>query len=278
MNNKKVFIGILLIGIVIVLVIGLLKYYISKEKNNVASNFNKVIIENTIADQLTDDIEIKKDNEEQISDEQNDVNNEDEKNDEVLNTSELENVVESNEETTEVTSNEVQNKPVTEEKRDISVIEQTMKDGEQQVSETVPEPVSAPVTVEVHMEEPPQVVEQNEPIQETQENTQENIQEDKEMVTEPSQITSLEPEEKYIRNDAMINRIMEVIKNNESEYMKNYGYTIVVDESIKEHTNQFTFTENRVKAYITHCFGTIKIYAEDYYRDGQLIMTECYIF
>ena len=85
-------------------------------------------------------------------------------------------------------------------------------------------------------------------------------------------------EEKYVRNDAMINKIKQVITNNESEYMKEYGYTIVVDSSIKENSNQFTFTETRVKAYITHRFGTIKIYAEDYYRNGQLIMTECYIF
>ena len=60
--------------------------------------------------------------------------------------------------------------------------------------------------------------------------------------------------------------------------MKEYDYEIVVDSSIKENSNQFTFTETRVKAYITHRFGTIKIYAEDYYRNGQLIMTECYIF
>jgi hypothetical protein len=75
----------------------------------------------------------------------------------------------------------------------------------------------------------------------------------------------------------MINKIQEVIKNNESEYMKTYGYTIVVDSSIKEQTNQFTFTETRVKGFITYKFGTIRIYAEDYYKNGQLIMTECYI-
>lgn len=84
-------------------------------------------------------------------------------------------------------------------------------------------------------------------------------------------------ETKYVRNDAMINKIKQVIQSNESEYMKTYGYEIVVDSSIKEHTNQFSFTENRVKAYITNTFGTIKIYAEDYYVNGELLMTECYI-
>ena len=85
------------------------------------------------------------------------------------------------------------------------------------------------------------------------------------------------PEEEYVRNDAMIEKIRNVIINNESEYMQEYGYTVVVDESIKADTNPFTYTEKRVKAYINNCFGTIKIYAEDYYRNGKLVMTECYI-
>lgn len=76
----------------------------------------------------------------------------------------------------------------------------------------------------------------------------------------------------------MINRIKQVIQSNESEYMKNYGYSVIVDSSIKQQANQFTFTETRVKSYITYRFGTIKIYAEDYYKNGQLIMTECYIY
>lgn len=83
--------------------------------------------------------------------------------------------------------------------------------------------------------------------------------------------------EKYVKNDAMINKIKNVIQNNESDFMKQYGYNIVVDSSIKAQTNQFTYTENRVKSYITYKFGTIRIYAEDYYVNGNLIMTECYI-
>lgn len=84
-------------------------------------------------------------------------------------------------------------------------------------------------------------------------------------------------EEKYIRNDNMIAKIKQIIQSNETEDMKNYGYEIVIDSSIKERTNQFTFTENRVINNIRYSFGTIKIYAEDYYSNGTLIMTECYI-
>ena len=39
----------------------------------------------------------------------------------------------------------------------------------------------------------------------------------------------------------MINRIKQVIESNESEYMKEYGYSVVVDSSIKGQANQFTF-------------------------------------
>lgn len=93
----------------------------------------------------------------------------------------------------------------------------------------------------------------------------------------PSQSIPSTNTEKYVKNDAMINKIKNVIQNNESDFMKQYGYNIVVDSSIKAQTNQFTYTENRVKSYITYKFGTIRIYAEDYYVNGNLIMTECYI-
>jgi len=93
----------------------------------------------------------------------------------------------------------------------------------------------------------------------------------------PSQSAPSTNTEKYVKNDAMINKIKNVIQNNESDFMKQHGYEIVVDSSIKEKTNQFTYTENRVKSYLTYKFGTIRIYAEDYYVNSTLIMTECYI-
>ena len=83
--------------------------------------------------------------------------------------------------------------------------------------------------------------------------------------------------EEYKRNKQMIEKMKNIIQKNETEDMKKYGYEIVVDSSIKEMTNQFTYTEDRVKQKITWKFGTIKIYAEDYYCNGQYIMTECYI-
>lgn len=122
------------------------------------------------------------------------------------------------------------------------------------------------------------------PIQITEvKKTNQEQQQEPTPVVKPAEPTKEEPkpetkdEELYVKNDAMINQIKQVIESNVSENMMTYGYEIVVDSSIKEITNQFTYTENRVKSAISSKFGTIRIYAEDYYRNGQLIMTECYI-
>ncbi len=105
---------------------------------------------------------------------------------------------------------------------------------------------------------------------------QEQTNQTKKQEIQPN-ITAQQNETKYVRNEQMIQKIKSVIESNVTEDMKNYGYTIVVDSSIKNLTNQFTFTESRVKNNIRYSFGTIRIYAEDYYSNGQLIMTECYI-
>lgn len=85
------------------------------------------------------------------------------------------------------------------------------------------------------------------------------------------------PTEKYKINEKKIAEIRNIINSNPSEDMKLYGYEIVVDSSITEVTTQFTFTEKRVKDKIAWKFGTIRIYAQDYYRNGQYITTECYL-
>lgn len=83
--------------------------------------------------------------------------------------------------------------------------------------------------------------------------------------------------EEYKTNDTMINTIRNVINSNQSEDMKLYGYNIVVDSSIVDVTSQFTYTERRVIDKIKYKFGTIRIYARDYYNNGQYICTQCYI-
>lgn len=85
-------------------------------------------------------------------------------------------------------------------------------------------------------------------------------------------------EEKRVRNDKMIETMKNVIKNNETEDMKNFGYEIVVDSSIKSKTNYFTYTEKRLISKILYRFGTIRIYAEDLYVNGGYAHTECFIY
>lgn len=83
--------------------------------------------------------------------------------------------------------------------------------------------------------------------------------------------------EEYKVNTNMINTMKNFIINNPSEDMRTYGFNVVVDSSITELTNPFTYTEQRLKDMLTQRFGTIKIYAMDYYYDGNLFMTECFI-
>ena len=83
--------------------------------------------------------------------------------------------------------------------------------------------------------------------------------------------------DEYKVNNQMINRIKEVINNNLSEDMKEYGYNIVEDSSIPELTNEFTFTEQRVINKIKFKSGTIRIYARDYYYNGNYVSTQCFI-
>lgn len=113
-----------------------------------------------------------------------------------------------------------------------------------------------------------------------QSNTQNKEQQnktEKQEIQKQNNITIPKVQKKYVKNDKMIEKIRNVIENNITEDMKKYGYKIVIDSSMKELTNQFTFTENRVKNNIKYSFDIIKIYAEDYYSNGQLIMTQCYI-
>lgn len=85
------------------------------------------------------------------------------------------------------------------------------------------------------------------------------------------------PSEEYRYNEAMTQQMINIINSNPSQYMISDGYTVVVDSSIIPLTNQFTFTEERVKNKILYKAGTIKVYAQDYYVGGQYLFTECYI-
>lgn len=122
-----------------------------------------------------------------------------------------------------------------------------------------------------------EIVPKNETVSENQVVKKQETQEVNTTETKVETVPEVQETEKYVKNDSMISRIKQVIENNATDDMKNFGYNIVVDSSIKNKTNQFTFAESRVINAIRLKFGTIKIYAEDYYYNGQLIMTQCYI-
>lgn len=130
-------------------------------------------------------------------------------------------------------------------------------------------------------EETAQHNKQETPTQNNQEQIKQEEPKKEESKVEKQEETKVEQEKKNIEeykiNQEMINRIKTIIKNNETEDMKTYGYEIVVDSSIPELTNEFTFTEKRVINKITWSCGIIKIYARDYYYNGNLVSTQCFI-
>lgn len=91
-------------------------------------------------------------------------------------------------------------------------------------------------------------------------------------------VTPTAPTEEYKYNDSMTQTMINIINSNPSQYMQMDGFNVVIDSSITALTNQFTFTEERVKNKIANKAGTIKVYAQDYYCNGELLFTECYIF
>lgn len=98
-----------------------------------------------------------------------------------------------------------------------------------------------------------------------------------EVVTTPQEEIKTTPTEEWKVNNSKINEMIAVINNNPSEDMLQFGYNVVSDSSIVGLTTEFTYSEKRVKDKIAHKFGTIKVYARDYYLNGQYQYTECYI-
>ena len=76
----------------------------------------------------------------------------------------------------------------------------------------------------------------------------------------------------------MTQKMIDMINNNQNENMKKYGFNVVVDSSVKNMTNTFTYTDERMLSKIRIKCGTIYVYAEDYYLNGEYFCTDCYIY
>ena len=165
--------------------------------------------------------------------------------------------------------------------------DQTQKQEQEQIKTNNQTTTEMPKQEQPKQEEQPKKEEnaqnnkQETPTQNNQEQIKQEEPKKEESKVEKQEETKVEQEKKNIEeykiNQEMINRIKTIIKNNETEDMKTYGYEIVVDSSIPELTNEFTFTEKRVINKITWSCGSIKIYARDYYYNGNLVSTQCFI-
>ena len=131
---------------------------------------------------------------------------------------------------------------------------------------------------ETKQKEETKVQDKTEPIikEQVKEEIKEQPKEEQKQETKEEAVIETAKEE-YKVNTNMINTMKNYIQNNPSEDMITYGYEVVVDSSIVELTNQFTYTEQRMRNFLTNRFGTIRIYAMDYYYNGNLVMTECFI-
>jgi len=86
-----------------------------------------------------------------------------------------------------------------------------------------------------------------------------------------------DPVETWKYNATMAKQLKSDIENNPSDLMQEFDYNVIIDENIVNTTNQFTYTQSRVLDKIINKFGTIKVYARDYYVNGELRWTECFV-
>lgn len=257
----------IIVVLVIVISVCLLKNLQNEKEIEVASVFDDSIIENIIAENLSEKVIINKLEDMTVIDNQESENNQDNINDEEKDVSKLDNKNKIKKENLSQASSTVQ-----------STISNTEnKKGNQEVitEPQIPEPESTTIVVST-------------PIQETKESKL--TEEKQEIVIQTSQNTNIEKEEKtevyvpventenYITNSTLTSTIIDIINKNPSETMIQYGYTVVIDESIISLTNPFTFSEQRIKNKIQNKAGTIKLYVRDYYLNGTCIETQCYIY
>ncbi len=122
-----------------------------------------------------------------------------------------------------------------------------------------------------------QVIKEQETIEKKKEEKVVETKKEETTIVKQEEIKQEVLAEEYKVNNQMISKIKEIIKNNETDDMKMYGYDVVVDNTIPNITNEFTFSEQRVINKLTLKFGTIRIYARDYYNNGVYISTQCFI-
>lgn len=86
-----------------------------------------------------------------------------------------------------------------------------------------------------------------------------------------------QPVREVKRNDEMIQKIKTYISTHETERMKKYGYSFVVDSEVVKITNPFTYSEFNMNSCLNRT-GEYRIYAQDYYYNGKYVETQCFVY
>lgn len=116
----------------------------------------------------------------------------------------------------------------------------------------------------------------NKPKEEKQ-NVVQQPQEKQEEKNEIKQEVVQQPVREVRRNDEMIQKIKNYISTHETERMKKYGYSFVVDPEVIKITHPFTYSEFNMNSCLNRT-GEYRIYAQDYYYNGKYVETQCFVY
>lgn len=116
----------------------------------------------------------------------------------------------------------------------------------------------------------------NKPKEEKQ-NVVQQPQEKQEEKNEIKQEVVQQPVREVRRNDEIIQKIKNYISTHETERMKKYGYSFVVDPEVVKITHPFTYSEFNMNSCLNRT-GEYRIYAQDYYYNGKYVETQCFVY
>lgn len=116
----------------------------------------------------------------------------------------------------------------------------------------------------------------NQPKEEKQ-NAVQQPQEKQEEKNETKQEVVQQPVREVRRNDEMIQKIKNYISTHETERMKKYGYSFVVDPEVVKITHPFTYSEFNMNSCLNRT-GEYRVYAQDYYYNGKYVETQCFVY
>lgn len=117
----------------------------------------------------------------------------------------------------------------------------------------------------------------NNKTKEEKQNVVQQPQEKQEEKNEIKQEVVQQPVREVRRNDEMIQKIKNYISTHETERMKKYGYSFVVDPEFVKITHPFTYSEFNMNSCLNRT-GEYRIYAQDYYYNGKYVETQCFVY